>query len=86
MARIELDDEELERIEADAVREGPHARVLEELEGLAPDQRAAVQARVLHELEYAQIALSAGTSELVVRKRVSRGLATLRERLTRNAP
>jgi RNA polymerase sigma-70 factor (ECF subfamily) len=86
MGRLELDDEALERIEADAVSEGPHARVLEELEGLPADQRAAVQARVLQELDYAQIALAAGTSELVVRKRVSRGLATLRDRLTRNVP
>jgi RNA polymerase sigma-70 factor (ECF subfamily) len=44
MARIELDDEELERVEEDVVREGPQ-----------------------------------------VRKRVSRGLATLRDRLTRDA-
>jgi RNA polymerase sigma factor (sigma-70 family) len=85
MARIELHDEELERIEADAVLEGPQTRVLDELEGLPADQRAAIQARVLHELDYDQIALSAGTSELVVRKRVSRGLATLRDCLTGDA-
>jgi RNA polymerase sigma-70 factor (ECF subfamily) len=86
MARLELHDEELERIEADAVREGPHARVLEELAGLPADQRAAVEARVLHELDYAQIAVSCGASEPVVRKRVSRGLSTLRDRLTRTDP
>jgi RNA polymerase sigma-70 factor (ECF subfamily) len=84
MARIACDDEELERIEADAVLEGPQSRVLEELEGLPAEQRAAIQARVLHELDYDQIARSAGTSELVVRKRVSRGLATLRGPLTRD--
>jgi RNA polymerase sigma-70 factor (ECF subfamily) len=83
MVRLELHDEELERIEADAEREGPHARVLDELAGLPADQRAAVEARVLHELDYSQIALSTGASELVVRKRVSRGLSTLRDRLTR---
>ncbi len=83
MPRLELHDEQLERIEADAVREGPHARVLDELEGLPADQRAAVEARVLHELDYSQIALASGASELVVRKRVSRGLSTLRDRLTR---
>ena len=81
MARLELDDEELERVEADALREGPHARVLEELAGLPADQRAAVEARVVHELDYAQIALATNASEVVVRKRVSRGLSTLRERL-----
>ncbi|MEA2156681.1 MAG: hypothetical protein QOE11_2821 [Solirubrobacteraceae bacterium] len=83
MSRLELHDEELERIEEDALREGPHARVLDELAGLPPDQRAAVEARVLHELDYSQIALATGASELVVRKRVSRGLSTLRDRLTR---
>ncbi|MEA2149801.1 MAG: hypothetical protein QOD69_1631 [Solirubrobacteraceae bacterium] len=86
MARLELHDEELERIEADAVREGPHARVLEELAGLPADQRAAVEARVLHELDYSEIAVSCGASEPVVRKRVSRGLSTLRDRLTRTEP
>jgi RNA polymerase sigma-70 factor (ECF subfamily) len=83
MARLELDDEALERVEADAICEGPQARVLEELAELPPDQRAAVEARVLHELDYAQIALATGASELVVRKRVSRGLAALRGRLGR---
>lgn len=83
MTRLELDDDELERVEADAVREGPRARVLDELAELPAAQRAAVEARVLDELEYAQIAIAAGTSELVVRKRVSRGLAMLRGRLGR---
>jgi len=86
MVRIELHDEELERIETDAMLEGPRAHVLEELDGLPADQREAIMARILHEREYAQIAQSAGTSELVVRKRVSRGLATLRDRLTKTAP
>jgi RNA polymerase sigma factor (sigma-70 family) len=83
MARLELHDEQLERIEADALREGPHAHVLEELAALPADQRTAVEARVLHELDYAQIACASGASEVVVRKRVSRGLARLRERLER---
>lgn len=41
MVRLELADEELERVEADAMREGPHTRVLEELAGLPADQGAA---------------------------------------------
>ncbi len=86
MARLELVDEQLERIEADALREGPHTRVLEELAGLPVDQRAAVEARVLQELDYSQIALASGASELVVRKRVSRGLSALRDRLERSGP
>ena len=36
---------------------------------------------MLHELDYAQIAVATGASEVVVRKRVSRGLAALRGRL-----
>ena len=81
MPRPALDDAELERIEADAVSEGPQTRVLEELAELPAEQRAAVEARVLDELDYAQIAVATGASELVVRKRVSRGLAALRGRL-----
>ena len=45
---------------------------------LPPEQREAVRARVLDERDYADIARELHTSELVVRKRVSRGLATLR--------
>jgi RNA polymerase sigma-70 factor (ECF subfamily) len=86
MARIELHDDELERIEADAVLEGPHTRVLQELEGLPAAQRAAIRARILDERDYDEIARSTGTSQLVVRKRVSRGLATLRDRLRRDVP
>ena len=86
MVRIELHDDELERIETDAILEGPQAHVLEVLDALPADQREAIQARVLEEREYAEIAQAAGTSELVVRKRVSRGLATLRDRLTKSTP
>lgn len=42
-------------------------------------ERAAVHARVIEERAYGEIASSLGCSELVVRKRVSRGLARLRE-------
>jgi RNA polymerase sigma-70 factor (ECF subfamily) len=45
---------------------------------LPADERAAVRARVIDELGYGEIAQSMGCSELVVRKRVSRGLARLR--------
>ncbi|MGH2930562.1 MAG: sigma factor-like helix-turn-helix DNA-binding protein, partial [Solirubrobacteraceae bacterium] len=42
------------------------------------DERAAVRARVIEEREYGEIARSLGCSEMVIRKRVSRGLARLR--------
>jgi RNA polymerase sigma factor (sigma-70 family) len=51
---------------------------------LPADQRTAIQARVLDERPYPEIASELGTSETAVRMRVSRGLASLRERL-RNA-
>jgi len=51
------------------------------LAGLPPDEQAAVRARVIDEREYAEIARELGCSELVVRKRVSRGLSRLRAEL-----
>lgn len=80
MERLELHDAELERLEADAVAHGPDSRLLSELEALPAEQRAAIEDRVLHERDYDEIARRAGTSEPVVRKRVSRGLAALRAR------
>ena len=51
------------------------------LEQLAPDQRAAVRAHVIDERAYGEIAGELNTSEAVVRKRVSRGLAAMRVRM-----
>lgn len=68
-------DDELERVEALASDEGWLERLLA---GLPPDQAQAVRARVLDERGYPEIAAELETSELVIRKRVSRGLATLR--------
>ena len=81
MAPLELTDEALERIEALAGADATSA-----LAGLPPDQREAVRARILDEREYADIARSTRTSEAVIRKRVSRGLAGLRSRLEGNGP
>ena len=77
MERIELSDQDIARI--DRLGEGDEARVL--MERLAPDQRAAVRAHVVDERPYGEIAGELQTSEAVVRKRVSRGLATMRERM-----
>lgn len=81
MAPIDLTDEALERVEALATADASAALLHEGLDALPADQRDAVLARVLDEREYAEIALAAHTSESVVRKRVSRGLAGLRARL-----
>ena len=77
MAPIELRDESLARLNAaDGER-----WVREMLDRLPVDQRDAVRARVLDERDYGDIARELRTSELVVRKRVSRGLAALRQRM-----
>src|ERR1700754_435877 len=81
MSPLTLTDEALERGEAMATAD-VSARVLREgLEALPDDQREAVLARVLAEEDYADIAARTRTSESVVRKRVSRGLAGLRARM-----
>jgi RNA polymerase sigma factor (sigma-70 family) len=76
MTLIELDDEAAEVMER-------HMRIdlRDALAGLAPEQREAVVRRVLAEEPYAMIAKEVGCSEQVVRKRVSRGLASLRQSL-----
>jgi RNA polymerase sigma-70 factor (ECF subfamily) len=48
---------------------------------LPDDQQAAVKARVIDERDYPEIAKDLRCSEAVVRKRVSRGLGTIRARL-----
>ena len=75
---IEYTTEDLERIEARASRSDWATSLLD---GLPIDQREAVCARIIDERSYTEIARDMKTSELVVRKRVSRGLAALREHL-----
>jgi RNA polymerase sigma-70 factor (ECF subfamily) len=58
---------------------------LELLEGLPSEQREAIRAHVLDERAYRDIAGELETSEIVVRKRVSRGLSRLRAELERPA-
>jgi RNA polymerase sigma factor (sigma-70 family) len=74
MERIELSDEDIARIEQ--LGEADHATLL--VGGLAPDQREAIVAHVVDERSYEDIATETHTSQAVVRKRVSRGLATVR--------
>jgi RNA polymerase sigma factor (sigma-70 family) len=77
MPVVELSDESLDRIlalEADAAAS-------EALDGLSALERAAVEARVLEERDYGDIASELSCSEAVVRQRVSRGLARLRRQL-----
>jgi RNA polymerase sigma factor (sigma-70 family) len=70
-----LDDGDLDRIAALG------SDVERALAALAADEREAVRARIVDERDYADIASELGCSEAVVRKRVSRGLARLRNRM-----
>lgn len=80
MPPLAVDDELIERVLA----AGADRRALELLAALPDDQRQALQARVLDERDYGDIASELECSESVVRKRVSRGLAALRTRLGEN--
>jgi RNA polymerase sigma factor (sigma-70 family) len=73
--QLVLTDEVLERIE------GLGGAALELVDDLPAEQRQAVRARVVEEREYADIARDLRCSEAVVRKRVSRGLAHVRDQL-----
>jgi RNA polymerase sigma factor (sigma-70 family) len=75
MAPIVLTDESIERI---AALDRTALTLVEELPG---DQQDAVRARVIDERAYPEIAKDLRCSEAVVRKRVSRGLETLRARM-----
>jgi RNA polymerase sigma-70 factor (ECF subfamily) len=75
-----LSAEDLERVEALASLDGAAMRMLD---ALPVEQREAIRARILDERDYPEIAGELQTSALVVRKRVSRGLTTLREGLER---
>ena len=75
--RIELTDDDLARID----RLGETDSMAQLVQELPLDQQEAIRARVIEEREYDEIARELQTSETVVRKRVSRGLAALRRRI-----
>jgi RNA polymerase sigma-70 factor (ECF subfamily) len=75
----ELTDDDIERIdELVDVERGLDAAAL--VADLPEEQREAVLARIVDERSYADIASSLEVSQAVVRKRVSRGLSSLRAR------
>jgi RNA polymerase sigma factor (sigma-70 family) len=77
--RLAWDDEELARIgECDDT-------ALQLLAELPAEQQEAVRAHIMEDESYADAAARLRTSPAVVRKRVSRGLAALRRRLTQEA-
>jgi RNA polymerase sigma factor (sigma-70 family) len=75
---VAFSGDELERVEHAASASG---WVMQLLERLPTEQREAVRARVVEERSYPDIAGELQTSELVIRKRVSRGLSNLRAEL-----
>jgi RNA polymerase sigma factor (sigma-70 family) len=77
MEPLALEDDDLERIERLGDEDGASGL----LDELPAEQREAVRARILDERSYDQIAEQLKCSQSVVRKRVSRGLARLREQL-----
>jgi RNA polymerase sigma factor (sigma-70 family) len=76
---VALEDGDLERIET--LAEGGAGQLAELVEGLPIAERHAVRSHVVEERSYREIATELDCSEMVVRKRVSRGLARLREQL-----
>jgi RNA polymerase sigma factor (sigma-70 family) len=79
MERISLADDDVAELE----RLGGEVTLVDLLDELPADQRAALQARLLEQRDYAEMAGEAGVSEAVMRKRVSRGVAGLRSRIAR---
>jgi RNA polymerase sigma-70 factor, ECF subfamily len=78
---LTVEDDDLGRVLE--LADDPASSVGALLAGLPVDERTAVRARVIEERGYGEIARSLGCSEMVVRKRVSRGLARLRAQLAR---
>lgn len=78
-APVEIEDHDFERVEAAA--DGGAGRLAQLVAALPADERFAVNARVVEERSYREIAAELECSELVLRKRVSRGLARVREQL-----
>ena len=81
---VTLEDEDLDRLERIAAVGG--GQLVELLESLPRNERAAVRSRVLDERPYDEIAGELHCSEMVVRKRVSRGLARMREQFREPGP
>jgi len=81
---VELDDLALERVEQ--LADAGVGRLEQMLERLPPMEREAVRWHVVDEIGYDEIAKQLNCSEMVVRKRVSRGLGRLRNQLTETGP
>ena len=81
MERPSLPDGEMEELERRAELHALRPLIDDALTRLSPDQRTAVQLRVVREQTYAELAMALGVSEQTARARVSRGLRSLGELL-----
>jgi RNA polymerase sigma factor (sigma-70 family) len=81
MEPVVLDDRDLERVAEISAELDLKQELASRLD---PDQLQALQARVLDEREYADIAAELKCSESVIRKRVSRALGVLRNAMEGN--
>ena len=77
MAAVALQDSDLQLVERLSAQGSESLIAL--VDELPEHERRAVRSRVVLERSYAEIAAELGCSEIAVRKRVSRGLARLRE-------
>lgn len=77
LPRIQLDDEEIERIEELADLRRVQTALTSALSQLPPDLAEAVSLRIAQELPYSDVALRLGCSEAAARVRVSRGIGRL---------
>jgi RNA polymerase sigma factor (sigma-70 family) len=80
IASLPLEDDDLRRVEELAAL--GQIDLVAMVEQLPADQRESVRARVIDERDYSSIARELRCSPSVVRKRVSRGLARVRARLS----
>jgi RNA polymerase sigma factor (sigma-70 family) len=78
---LEISAIELSEASTHSLRELDSSDPLELLDTLPDDQREAVEARILEDLEYRELATRLSITPDVARKRVSRGLRNLRRHL-----
>jgi RNA polymerase sigma factor (sigma-70 family) len=83
MEQLAFSEDQLSAFDQVIASDG-HATVEQWLRTLPRQQRDALRLRVLEDRPYGSIAVDLECSEAVVRQRVSRGLATLREQIGKN--
>jgi RNA polymerase sigma-70 factor (ECF subfamily) len=83
---IDFEDDDLRRVIELADLDQQRSRVVSLIDDLPQDQREALLARFVDDLNYEEIAGSSASAQAAVRKRVSRALGTLRRRWIEDGP